>query len=58
MSAFTRSVRGFDAATAVSVLPVSSSPSSAMNKIDPIVVYANSNTSTPVEKHNDEVSHF
>lgn len=39
MSAFTRSVRGFDAATAVSTaLPMSSSPSSIMKRMDPIVV--------------------
>lgn len=39
ISAFTKFVRGFDAATAVSIVfPCSSSPSSVTNKIDPIAV--------------------
>lgn len=51
MSAFTKSVRGFDAATAVStVLPISSSPSSVINKTEPIAVYARSNIKTPMKK--------
>lgn len=59
MSAFTRSVRGFDAATAVSTaLPVSSSPSSVMNRIEPIVVYANNNTNTPVNGKMIRFEHF
>lgn len=48
ISAFTRSVRGFDAATAVStVLPNSSSPSNVINSIEPMAVYANTKISTP-----------
>lgn len=51
ISAFTKSVRGFDAATAVStVFPISSSPSSVMNSIEPIAEYVNSNIMTPTKK--------
>ncbi len=50
ISGFTISVRGygFDAATAVSiVLLSSSSPSKLINRIDPIAVYASTSTITP-----------
>lgn len=50
ISAFTKSVLGygFDAATAVSIVLLSSSSLSRLiNKIDPIAVYARTNTRTP-----------
>lgn len=51
MSALTKSVRGFDAATAVStVFPISSSPSSVTNRIEPNAVYVNSKIMTPIKK--------
>lgn len=54
ISAFTKSVLGFDAATAVStVLPISSSPSSVMNRIEPIAEYVNSNIMTPRNRITD-----
>lgn len=50
ISALTRSVRGFEAATAVSTaFPMSSSPSSIMNKIEPIAVYMTSKIMTPIK---------
>lgn len=54
ISAFTKSVLGFEAATAVStVFPISSSPSSVMNRIEPIAAYVNNKIMTPENRTTD-----
>lgn len=55
ISALTRSVLGFDAATAVStVFPISSSPSSVMKRIDPIAEYVSNKIITPAWKKRNQ----